>query len=375
MSNKIKQFVAFGVASVIALVLCIGVLVVTVNNLGDDKNITENKANIINKTELDSSKETLVEYFNKLVLKTDDRFVKTKAYTDVSVTDLKVLNSVNQAKDEALFDFAKDKMISSVDGYYESDSEGTFESDDSKKLSLSLNKNILKKATFSIGQIDENGGNVFDDEGNLIDNEFYYLTYQIDIDNKSYNKKISEMFSVEDDVFAKEQFVDAVKGNCRIENFETKPDSFTIKAKVNRENDEIEYIDVIRSYTITLDAEFINDAEIFGEKEFSFVYTVTDTYEYSYAGISFVEDEITIEHNEEYMLNVNAIIDNDSEYTVEFISSDEDIASVDEMGYIKGLKNCDVPVTITVKLNYLGEIFTDTCSVYVSEDQGGAVNE
>ena len=196
MSNKIKQFVAFGVASVIALVLCIGVLVVTVNNLGDDKNITENKATIINKTELDSSKETLVEYFNKLVLKTDDRFVKTKAYTDVSVTDLKVLNSENQAKDEALFDFAKDKMISSVDGYYESDSEGTFKSDDSKKLSLSLNKNLLKKATFSIGQIDENGGNVFDDEGNLIDNEFYYLTYQIDIDNKSYNKKISEMFSV-----------------------------------------------------------------------------------------------------------------------------------------------------------------------------------
>ena len=375
MSNKIKQFVAFGVASVIALVICIGVLVVTVNNLGDDKNITENKANIINKTELDSSKETLVAYFNKLVLKTDNRFVKTKAYTDVSVTDLKVLNSVSQAKDEVLFNFAKDKMLSSVDGYYESDSEGTFKSDDSKKLSLSLNKNLLKNAAFSIGQVDENGEEIFDDEGNLIDNEFYYLTYQIDIDNKSYNKKISEMFSVKEDVSAKEQFIDAVKGNCRIENFETKPDSFTIKAKVNRENDEIEYINIIRSYTVTLDAEFINDAEIFGEKEFSLVYTVTDTYEYSYAGISFVEDEVTIEHNEEYMLNVNAIIDNDSEYTVEFISSDEDIASVDEMGYIKGLKNCDVPVTITVKLNYLGEIFTDTCSVYVSEYQGGAFNE
>ena len=266
-------------------------------------------------------------------------------------------------------------MLSSVDGYYESDSEGTFKSDDSKKLSLSLNKNLLKNAAFSIGQVDENGEEIFDDEGNLIDNEFYYLTYQIDIDNKSYNKKISEMFSVKEDVSAKEQFIDAVKGNCRIENFETKTDSFTIKAKVNRENDTIEYINVIRRYTITLDAEFINDAEIFGEKEFSFVYTVTDTYEYSYAGVSFVEDEVTIEHNEEYMLNVNAIIDNDSEYTVEFISSDEDIASVDEMGYIKGLKNCDVPVTITVKLNYLGEIFTDTCSVYVSEDQGGAVNE
>ena len=374
MSSKIKQFVAFGVASVIALVLCIGVLVVTVNNLGDETNVKENKT-LINKTELDSSKETLVEYFNKLVLKTDDRFVKTKAYTDVSVTDLKVLNSENQAKDDALFNFAKDKMISSVDGYYESDSEGTFEKADSKKHSLSLNKNLLKNAAFSIGQVDENGENIFDDEGNLIDNEFYYLTYQIDVNNESYNKKLCEMFSVEYDVSAKAQFIDAVKDNCQINDFEAKPDSLTIKAKVNRENDEIEYINVMRSYAVTLNAEFINDAEIFGKKEFSFIYTVTDTYEYSYAGISFVEDDFTIEHNEEYMLNVNAIIDNDSEYTVEFISSDEDIASVDEMGYIKGLKNCDAPVTITVKLNYLGEIFTDTCSVYVSEDLGGAVNE
>ena len=59
-------------------------------------------------------------------------------------------------------------------------------------------------------------------------------------------------------------------------------------------------------------------------------------------------------------------IPNDSEYKVEFSSSVEDIASVDEMGYIKGLKNCDVPTIITVKLNYLGETFTDTCVVYVS---------
>ena len=257
-------------------------------------------------------------------------------------------------------------MLSSVDGYYDSDSEGTFEKENSKKLSLSLNKNLLKNAAFSIGQVDENGENVFDDEGNLIDYEFYYLTYQINIDNESYNKKLCEMFSVKDDFYAKEQFIDAVKDNCQINDFDAKPDSLAIKVKVNRENDEIEYINIIRSYTVTLDAEFINDAKNFGEKEFSFVYTVTDTYEYSYAGISFVEDEVTIEHNEEYMLNVNATIDNDSEYTVEFISSDEDIASVDEMGYVKGLKNCDRPTVVTVKLNYLGETFIDTCVVYVS---------
>ena len=197
----------------------------------------------------------------------------------------------------------------------------------------------------------------------------------IDSENKSYSKKISEVFSAEDDLSAKRQFIEAVRDDCKIESLEAKPDSFIIKAKVNRANDEIQYINVIRKYIVNLDAEFINNAEFFGRKEISFIYTVTDTYEYSYAGISFVEDEVTIECDEEYMLNVNAIIDDDSDYTVEFSSSDENIATIDEMGYVEVLKNSNEPVTITVKLNYLGETFTDTCIVNVSEEKVGVLNE
>ncbi len=365
MNGKLKQFIAFGVASVVALAVCLVVLVVTVNNLGSDSETTEAKE-IVNKTELDSSNETLTEYINKLILKTGGRFVKTKTYTDVSVSDLKVLNaSENQNKDEALLKFAKDKMFSAVDGFYSDDLQGSFEKNDSKKLLLVLGKNAVVDADFSIGQVNENGESVFDDEGNLVDSEYYYLTYDIDVKNKSFNKRYYEMLSLNEDLFAKEQFIDAVKDDCKISKFEAKPDSVTIKAKVNRSTDKIEYINVIRDYVITFNAKFINKAEFFGEKYISFIFTATDTYEYSYAGISFVENEVTIEHDEEYMLNVNAVIDDDSEYTVEFISSDENIASVDEMGYVKGLKNCDTPTTITVKLNYLGETFTDTCTVYV----------
>lgn len=368
MNNKIKQFIAFGVCSVVALALCLVVLVLTVNNLDTDTSTVVNKT-IINKTELDSSKEALVAYINKLAVDTSHRFVKTKTYTDVSVSDVKVLNSSEQqGNDEVLLNFAIERMHSAIDGYYAEDAEGSFKKDNSKKIALSLNAKLLKNAEFTIGQVNENGESLFDDEGNLVDNEYYYLTYNVAVDNKTYNKKISEMFSVADDTSAKDKFIDAVKTNCKIENFDAKPDSFTIKAKVNRTNDEIEYINVIRRYLITFDSTFINDAKFFGEKEISFIYSVSDTYEYSYAGISFGEEEISIDSDDEQMLNVVAVIDDDSEYTVEFSSSDENIVSVDEMGYVKGLKNSDVPVTITVKLNYLGETFTDTCVVNVSEE-------
>ena len=368
MNNKIKQFIAFGVCSVVALVLCLGVLFVTVENLDNDTSVTENKA-IVNKTELDDSKETLVKYINKLVSRTDGRFIKTKTYTDVYVNDISILDaSETQEKDEALFNFAKDRMLSAIDSYYAEDFEGTFENDNSKKLTLLINENALNSAFFSIGQVDENGESLFDDEGNLIDNEYYYLTYDVDVENEFLSNNFAEKLSIKADKSAKEQFIKAIKDECEINNFEAEPDSFTIKAKVNRLNDEIQYINVIRNYAITLDANFINDAELFGEKEISFNYTAIDTYEYSYAGIYFIEDEITIGSDEEQMLNVVAVIDDDSEYTVEFISSDEKIASVDEMGYVKCLKNSNDPVTITVKLNYLGETFTDTCVVNVSEE-------
>ncbi len=368
MNNKIKQFIAFGVCSVVALALCLGVLVVTVNNSDGDTSTTENQT-IISNTKLNSSKETLVKYINQLVLRTDDRFIKTKSYTDVSVNDITVsVASENKDKDEALLNFAKDKMLSAIDSYYAEDFLGSFEKDNSKKPALVINKNAVKSADFSIGQVNEKGESLFDDEGNLVDAAYYYLTYEVDIENKLLNKKLSEMLSVKEDVSAKEQFIKAIEDDCVINNFEAKPESFIIKTKVNRANDEIQFINVIRNYAITVDAKFINDAELFGEKEISFIYTVTDTYEYSYAGISFIEDEITIGFDEEYMLNVNAVIDNDSEYTVEFSSSDEGIACVDEMGYVKGLKNCDKPITIKVKLNYLGETFTDTCIVNVSEE-------
>ena len=368
MNDKIKQFIAFGVASVVALALCLGVLVVTVNNLGDEAAVAENKE-IVNKTELTSSKDVLAKYINRLISETDNRFVKTKAYTDVSVSELKVLNfSEHQSQDDALFNFAKDKMHSVIDGFYDVDFQGLFEKNDSKKLDIKIDEDLLKNAGFSIGQVNEDGESQYDDEGNLIDNEYYYLSYNIDVNDKAFSDKHAGMFSVENDLSAKEQFINAVNADCEISDFEAVIESITINAKVNRENDQIQYINVIRSYAVTLDAEFVKNVAIFCEKKISFVYTVTDTYEYSYAGISFVEDEVAIEHGEEYMLNVNAVIDDDSEYTVEFSSSDEDVATVDEMGYVKGLKSCGEPVIITVKLSYLGETFTDTCAVNVSED-------
>ena len=98
-----------------------------------------------------------------------------------------------------------------------------------------------------------------------------------------------------------------------------------------------------------------------------FNYSVTHRFEYFYAGVDIAESEITIAEGKESAVTVNAVIEDYSDYTVRFISSDESIATVDEMGYVKGVKTSEKPVTITVELEYLGETFTDECIVYVND--------
>ena len=149
--------------------------------------------------------------------------------------------------------------------------------------------------------------------------------------------------------------------DCNITFKNVEPQRFVIRAKINRFTDELSNIEIQRNYRVNAGVEFFNTMSVFGVSDVEFIYTVTQVYDYYYAGISFLENSFSAEVGDEISLSVNAVIENDSEYEVQFISSDETIATVDEMGYVQILK--DEPVVITVKLMYLGEVFTDECYI------------
>ena len=75
----------------------------------------------------------------------------------------------------------------------------------------------------------------------------------------------------------------------------------------------------------------MNTLSVFGTKTVEFQYGVNEKYEYFYAGVTLSQNEMTIEKGEEAQLTVNAVIEDDSEYKVKFNSSDESIATVDEI--------------------------------------------
>ena len=371
-TSKKKQFVLFGACSLLAMVLCMVTLVVTVKNIDrDDSGAVSTMVNVESKTKLTDEK--LIDYLYNLTNEAiGNDFIKVNSFTDVSVDDgnIVVLDKDGNAsdRDKNIFAYAKNYFIPLVDGLYGDDVTGVFGENTGEKPLLELESSDNLKGSFTVGAVDDTGKNLLNEDGTIVDGDFYYIDLELD-GKYVVNEAEKSTFGVKDLADGIDAINDKIASECKISSVEVTPDKFYIKAKVNRITDEIEYVEIQRNYNVKGDFNFIEKLSVFGEKEVQFTYCVTQRYEYFYAGIDLLEDEVTVNEKGEVALTVSAQLEDYSDYTVRFISSDEAVATVDEMGYVTGVKCSDTPVIITVELEYLGKIFTDQCTVYVNDGE------
>lgn len=369
--NKKKQFIIFGLCSFAALIMCMITLVVTVSKVEKETGSGSERKAIVNKTELSGDKNELSEYIFSLTEYTvNNKFVKVNSYTDVSIDDEKISVSDSQGneneEDKELFIYIKNKLLGEIDKEYGEDFEGKFGTacENMPLLDFSSTDNMV--ARMSQGLTDENGETVYNDDGTITDEEFYFISFSCDGKKLGSNEKLFYQKETPDiKSFIENRFSSVMD----INNLSVSEDDFSVNAKIHRETDELSSVEIVRRYNVTAQVNFKGSLGAFGSKSISFQYTVSEKYDYFYAGISFAENEVSLGYGDEVMLNVNAVIEDDSDYIVRFISSDEGIATVDEMGYVKLVKACDTPAVITVELEYMGEIFTDQCVVKASENK------
>ena len=363
--SKKKQFIIFGACSILALVLCLVTLVITVKSIEKDGSAQQLVYEAESKTLLTGEKEELISYISELSKQTqNNKFVKVNSYTDISIDDSEIIvNGESGSKDAKLFAFLKNQLIGSVDALYREDSTGVFGTVYNGMPLKTVAFPEKTEHSFSQGMTDENGDPALDDEGNLIDSDYYFITFTVNGDELSSDEKQTfEMIASEEIEAEVKKFISSV---CSINSLESFAEDFSVSFKINRLTDEISALEIKRIYNISMDVDFVNELQSFGNKAIEFKYVVSHKYDYFYAGVTLSQKEITINGKDEAVLSVNAVIENDSEYEIEFISSDESIVTVDEMGYLKAVKESDEPVTVTVKLTYLGRVFTDECTVYV----------
>lgn len=368
--GKKTQFLLFGLCSLIAMAVCAAVLVATVRSVEKSESITA-EYETQSKTQLTANKQALLNYINSLTqTASDNKFIKANIYSDVSVDDstitVKKADGTVSESDKALIVYAKNKMMPQIDLYYPEDITGVFGTVNPDLPVIDFSADSITDCFYTVGEADENGNPVYDSEsGELIDSDCYFLTFNLNSDE---TESIVNLFNLNEKDKIVNRFLDDTKSEMTADNYKVSAQKLSVKAKINRITDEIVWIELEKIYTVTADVMFKGELAVFGKKNISFDYKVTEKAEYFYAGIRFAEDSVTVAPDAEAMLSVNAVIENDSDYKVSFTSSDSSVVTIDEMGYIKGIKSSDEPVTITVTLEYLGEIFTDECTVNVTEN-------
>ncbi|MBQ3498003.1 MAG: Ig-like domain-containing protein [Clostridia bacterium] len=367
--SKKTQFLLFGLCSLIAMAVCAAILVTTVRSIESSSGNVSAEYETQSKTDLTDDTQTLLGYIKTLTEKASgDKFIKANIYTEVSVDDSTVTVSNTDGSengaDKTLLLYVKNKIMPHIDQYYPEDEIGIFGTVNTELPVINFSPDIVAESCFSIGEADEDGNPVYNsDSGELIDGDFYFLTFKL---NK--NEDISSLFSLDQKDNVTKRFLEDTKDVMTAGSIEISEPELTVKAKVNRITDEIDWIQLEKVYTVSADVTFKGELEAFGKKHITFEYKVTEKAEYSYAGIRFAENSVTVAPDGEIMLSVNAVIENDSEYKVTFASSDNSIVTVDKMGYVKGIEASCTPVTVTVTLEYLGEKFTDECTVTVNDD-------
>ena len=369
-SGKKAQFLLFALCSIIAMAVCMGTLVITVNNLDGSSATMVDSAATESKTKLSDKTDVLTNYIYDLTKNAvGDGFIKVNSYTDVSVDEGSVVITAPDGvsdKDNRIFNYAKNYFLPLVDALYGDDVTGVYGENTGIKPVIEFTDIEKIIGSYTQGAVDEKGANLLNDDGTIVDGDFYFVNFEIE---GSYVESEVEKstFMVTDLTAGIASIHSKIAPSCEITNTSVTPAAFRINAKVNRITDEIEYIEIQRNYIVKADYKFIDRLAAFGEKRIEFTYTVTQKFDYFYAGVDILEDQMIIDEKGEAVLTVNADIEDYSDYTVRFISSDESVATVDEMGYVTGVKSSDTPVTITVELEYLGRVFTDQCTVLVGD--------
>ena len=366
--NKKKQFFIFGLCSFLALVLCMVTLVVTVKNVEKEQN-TPVKKQESEEVYLENNEDELFWYISAVTrMALDPKDAKVNMSTSVSIDDNTILVDGEQnSKDVALFVYFKNRFLDKIDALYGDDYIGEFGVAYDKMPEIMLSQ-ADARCNMTKGLADEQGNPVLDDNGEVVDKDYYFLSF---VNNGAkLNEKAEKAYGMKNIPAIKDEVVQILSEECKVNSLEAEPQDFRINAKVNVHNDRLSYVEYKYVYKVTARVEFINKLAVFGEKEISFDYVVTRRFDYFFSYVEFLTNELYLDVGEEAQLTVNAVIEDDSEYTVKFISNNEDLVSIDEMGYVKALAESDEPASVVVVLEYLGKEKSDECFVYIGKDKG-----
>ena len=133
--------------------------------------------------------------------------------------------------------------------------------------------------------------------------------------------------------------------------------------KVRRMTDEITYLEYYRDMTVTADLLFNEQYEI-GDAKVKFNLTEKNKHSFTWPGIELNKHEMSVEPGATDNLLATLTCTDPTKPVVTWTSSDENVFTVDEEGYIKGGKEAGT-ATVTASFEFDGKEYSDSCTVNI----------
>ena len=340
MSQK-KRVVVFVLISALAMVICLGVVMGVAISLMTD-GVYEFEE-VVKEYKAPKDGQGTVDFVLAAIEEAkDENVVYLNTWVNQSIDNLEYSGSESERK---LLDHMKGTIAGNIDAMYPGDYNGSF-ADGFKDYPV----------------IDLAGVNVTE-TANEVNGTKIRSTVKAD--------KFISAFDPKDDEKAAEQIKKELADVLTVTKSDVKPAGIEIVSEINVNAPEVNNagritkLEIKRIYDVKLTAEFKNDLASLETRDFTFTYSVTEGYGYTWAGIE-CTNEYYLAKGDETQLGVNAKLNDYSDYETRFVSSNEEIATIDEIGYITAVGESEEPAIITVYLDYLGHEYSAQCKVYVT---------
>ncbi|MCR5484631.1 MAG: Ig-like domain-containing protein [Clostridiales bacterium] len=353
-----KRIALFVLISTAAMLICIGVVIGVAFSLITDgvyefpEDIKESK------TQMPTDAVGMLMYLTDV---TNSAFNNNIVYINTSVEAEIKKDSIECGENKNMLNLFKhyaDGMDDSLDELYGEDFTGKFGDgfDDFWRIRLDPSDCIS-------GECTEGRQN---DHDETVDSDNYFINLKTKGQTTDDGEgDIYKTFHMSDDKKTIDKAFKLLEKAVTINDYSaTVPDCFEIEAKINRFTDRPEYIVLKQTFHITLNITFKNELKSLGTQTVSFDYSVRKRCDYIWAGITCPET-LTLQKGDNVSLDIKATLNDYSDYTVDFKTSNKKIATVDDLGYIEAISENEKPAIITVTLKYLGHEYTAKCEVFV----------
>ncbi len=157
---------------------------------------------------------------------------------------------------------------------------------------------------------------------------------------------------------------DEIEGRLTVKDFDVKYDELRIFYKVERLTKRLTYLEYCREMTVTADVSFEGELASLGEQTFTFPLTEKNKFTFTWPNVELNKHEMSVEPGSTDNLLATLTCADPATQSVIWSSSDENVLTIDEEGYIKAGKEAGTAI-VTAEMMFMGERYSDCCTVNV----------